>query len=60
MMVLMPLLLLDDIGVDLSIGDFGTGYASLSHLRRLPANQLKGDCGSGCASFSRTRAQGGG
>ncbi|MDN3919750.1 bifunctional diguanylate cyclase/phosphodiesterase [Roseateles violae] len=31
------------IGVSLSIDDFGAGYSSLSHLRRLPARQLKID-----------------
>ena len=31
------------IGVFLSIDDFGTGYLSLSHLRQLPARQLKID-----------------
>jgi diguanylate cyclase (GGDEF)-like protein len=31
------------MGVYLSIDDFGTGHASLSHLRQLPAKQLKID-----------------
>ena len=31
------------IGVFLSIDDFGTGFSSLSYLRRLPARQLKID-----------------
>lgn len=34
---------LRDIGVRLSVDDFGTGYASLSYLRRLPVNEVKVD-----------------
>ena len=34
---------LADIGVRLSIDDFGTGHSSLSYLRQLPARQLKID-----------------
>jgi diguanylate cyclase (GGDEF)-like protein len=34
---------LDAIGVYLSIDDFGTGFSSLSHLKRLPVDELKID-----------------
>lgn len=34
---------LDDLGVHLSIDDFGTGHSSLSYLRTLPADELKID-----------------
>ncbi len=34
---------LRDLGVGISIDDFGTGFASLSYLRRLPFNKLKLD-----------------
>jgi EAL domain-containing protein (putative c-di-GMP-specific phosphodiesterase class I) len=34
---------LKDLGVRLSIDDFGTGFSSLSLLRRLPFDQLKID-----------------
>jgi len=34
---------LRELGVRLSIDDFGVGYASLSYLRRLPADSLKID-----------------
>jgi EAL domain-containing protein (putative c-di-GMP-specific phosphodiesterase class I) len=38
--------LLNDIkqmGVEISVDDFGTGYTSISHLRRLPIDVLKID-----------------
>lgn len=35
--------MLKDIGVTLSIDDFGIGYSSLSHLKHLPLDQLKID-----------------
>lgn len=34
---------LRDMGVSISIDDFGTGFASLSYLRRLPFDKLKVD-----------------
>ncbi|MFY1635866.1 putative bifunctional diguanylate cyclase/phosphodiesterase [Solwaraspora sp. WMMB335] len=34
---------LRDIGVRLSVDDFGTGYTSLAHLRRLPVHEVKVD-----------------
>lgn len=41
--VLKQLLSLRDIGVQLSIDDFGAGYASLAYLKMLPVNVLKID-----------------
>ncbi|SDG08315.1 putative bifunctional diguanylate cyclase/phosphodiesterase [Phytopseudomonas seleniipraecipitans] len=37
------LLALREMGVTVSIDDFGTGFSSLSYLRQLPANRLKID-----------------
>ncbi len=34
---------LSELGVRLSIDDFGMGYSSLSHLRRLPVDEIKID-----------------
>ena len=34
---------LADMGVGLSIDDYGSGYSSLSHLRRLPVSEIKID-----------------
>lgn len=34
---------LSDLGIELVIHDFGTGYTSLSHLRKLPISKLKMD-----------------
>ena len=34
---------LHDLGVSLSIDDFGTGFSSLAYLKRLPVNELKID-----------------
>lgn len=37
--------MLKDLGVTLSLDDFGVGYSSLSYLKRLPLDQLKIDKG---------------
>ena len=34
---------LDELGVTLSLDDFGTGFSSLGHLRRLPVSEIKID-----------------
>ena len=34
---------LHDLGISISIDDFGTGFSSLSYLKRLPVNELKID-----------------
>ncbi len=34
---------LGELGVGLSLDDFGTGHASLSYLKRLPVDELKID-----------------
>ncbi|MGB3735377.1 MAG: EAL domain-containing protein [Ilumatobacter sp.] len=34
---------LDDLGVELAIDDYGTGYSSLAYLRRLPMSVIKID-----------------
>jgi diguanylate cyclase len=34
---------IDELGFQLSLDDFGTGHASLSHLKRLPVRELKID-----------------
>jgi len=34
---------LDGLGVKISIDDFGTGFSSLTHLRRLPISEIKID-----------------
>ncbi|MFM2066875.1 MAG: hypothetical protein RLZZ584_1784 [Pseudomonadota bacterium] len=34
---------LDQLGVQLSLDDFGTGFSSLAHLRQLPLDELKID-----------------
>ncbi|MBT3273678.1 MAG: EAL domain-containing protein [Spirochaetales bacterium] len=40
----MPKMLkLADKGIDIQVGDFGTGHSSLSHLKNLPARSLKID-----------------
>jgi diguanylate cyclase (GGDEF)-like protein/PAS domain S-box-containing protein len=33
-----------DLGVELSVDDFGTGHSSLNYLKQLPINRLKIDC----------------
>jgi diguanylate cyclase (GGDEF)-like protein/PAS domain S-box-containing protein len=35
---------LHEMGISLSIDDFGSGYSSLSHLKKLPMDELKIDC----------------
>ncbi len=35
--------MIDEMGVKLSLDDFGTGHAALSHLKRLPVSELKVD-----------------
>ena len=39
----MPMSLSLDIGMKLSLDDFGAGYASLSYLRKLPIDEIKVD-----------------
>ena len=34
---------ISELGITISIDDFGTGFSSLSYLKRLPVNQLKID-----------------
>ena len=34
---------LADLGVQIAVDDYGTGYSSLAYLHRLPANELKLD-----------------
>lgn len=34
---------LKDIGFETSVDDFGTGFSSLSHLKRFPIHELKVD-----------------
>jgi diguanylate cyclase (GGDEF)-like protein len=34
---------LHDLGVSISIDDFGSGYSSLAHIRKLPVSELKVD-----------------
>lgn len=34
---------LSEIGVDISVDDFGTGFSSLAYLKQLPVNELKID-----------------
>ncbi len=36
---------LDELGVQISVDDYGTGYSSLTYLRRLPVRELKIDRG---------------
>jgi EAL domain-containing protein (putative c-di-GMP-specific phosphodiesterase class I) len=34
---------LAELGISLSLDDFGAGYSSLAHLKRMPVNQIKID-----------------
>ncbi len=34
---------LKDVGVSIAVDDFGTGFSSLSHIKRLPVDTLKID-----------------
>ncbi len=34
---------LDDLGVKISVDDYGTGYSSLANVKRLPIHELKID-----------------
>jgi EAL domain-containing protein (putative c-di-GMP-specific phosphodiesterase class I) len=34
---------LSDLGVGISLDDFGTGFSSMQHLRRLPVTEIKID-----------------
>ena len=34
---------LSELGVQISIDDYGTGYSSLAYLKRLPVNEMKID-----------------
>jgi EAL domain-containing protein (putative c-di-GMP-specific phosphodiesterase class I) len=42
-LVLSPLQKLFDMGIQISIDDFGTGFSSLSYLKKLPINKVKID-----------------
>ena len=42
--VIEPMQKLRGLGVKIAFDDFGTGYASLSYLRRLPLSSIKIDC----------------
>ncbi len=35
--------MINDLGIKLSLDDFGTGHAALSHLKRLPVSEIKID-----------------
>jgi diguanylate cyclase (GGDEF)-like protein len=41
--VLLTLASLDDLGVGLSLDDFGAGYSSLTYLKQLPVSEIKID-----------------
>lgn len=41
--VIVQLQQLSDLGVAISIDDFGTGFSSLSYVKRLPVDRLKID-----------------
>ncbi|HOE43522.1 MAG TPA: GGDEF domain-containing phosphodiesterase, partial [Rhodoferax sp.] len=43
--IIVKMTALKDIGVSFSLDDFGTGFSSLSYLKRLPLDQLKIDQG---------------
>jgi len=48
---------LADLGVGLSIDDYGTGYSSLAYLQRLPVHELKLDRSLTCGLLDNSKAR---